>query len=252
MTSSGHAVHFTLQGKGGVGKSLISSVICQYLRERGADLRAKDTDPVNQTLKAYAALNAEFVKLLNDSTTVEARRFDKLLHEIVENPDAAFVIDNGASTFLPLWAYIVENDALTVLRSEGRRVVLHSVITGGQMYSDTMKGFVQLAEAAPDQSIVVWKNEFFGAIEEAGTDPKPFEETRAFARFKDKILGTVSIGTRNKDTFGKDLNEMLSRTLTFDEAIEQAQLMPRQRLRIYKADIWNQLDQVDLGQGIAA
>ena len=39
------AIHFTLQGKGGVGKSLVASILAQYFRHRGAEIHCIDTDP---------------------------------------------------------------------------------------------------------------------------------------------------------------------------------------------------------------
>ena len=47
------AIHLTLQGKGGVGKSLVATVLAQYLREKGKDVRCIDTDPVNRTFAQY-------------------------------------------------------------------------------------------------------------------------------------------------------------------------------------------------------
>jgi adenylylsulfate kinase-like enzyme len=49
-------IHLTLQGKGGVGKSLVSSILAQYFRHRGADIYCLDTDPVNQTFSQYRLL----------------------------------------------------------------------------------------------------------------------------------------------------------------------------------------------------
>ena len=49
--SSGTTVHLSLQGKGGVGKSLVASLLAQYFRDRkGMSVRCIDADPVNQTL----------------------------------------------------------------------------------------------------------------------------------------------------------------------------------------------------------
>lgn len=42
---SGTAVHPTLQGKGGVGKSLVAAILAQYFGDRGRDVRCVDTDP---------------------------------------------------------------------------------------------------------------------------------------------------------------------------------------------------------------
>ena len=52
----GTSIHIALQGKGGVGKSLISAMLSQYLLSRGQDVHGIDADPVNQTLSEYRGL----------------------------------------------------------------------------------------------------------------------------------------------------------------------------------------------------
>jgi CO dehydrogenase nickel-insertion accessory protein CooC1 len=49
-------VHLSLQGKGGVGKSLIASLLAQFYKDHGVRAICVDTDPVNQTFSQYAAL----------------------------------------------------------------------------------------------------------------------------------------------------------------------------------------------------
>jgi len=51
-------IHLTLQGKGGVGKSLVASILAQYFRHRGTEIHCLDTDPVNQTFSQYTELGA--------------------------------------------------------------------------------------------------------------------------------------------------------------------------------------------------
>src|SRR6516164_10830880 len=126
------AIHLTLQGKGGVGKSLVASVLAQYLREKGKEVRCIDTDPVNRTFAQYSALRADRLNLRDEHNRIEQRAFDSLMDRFLNEDTATFVVDNGASTFLPLWHYILENDALEYLRVRGRRVYVHTVITGGQ------------------------------------------------------------------------------------------------------------------------
>jgi len=43
-------VHITLQGKGGIGKSYVTSLIAQNLMDRGEEVICIDTDPINATL----------------------------------------------------------------------------------------------------------------------------------------------------------------------------------------------------------
>ena len=56
-------LYITLQGKGGIGKSFVSSVFAQYLRDTGAPVKVIDTDTVNPTLIHYAPLAAAHLQL---------------------------------------------------------------------------------------------------------------------------------------------------------------------------------------------
>jgi hypothetical protein len=134
-----NSIHLSLQGKGGVGKSLVASILAQYFRDRGREVRCIDTDPINTTLFQYKALDVSRLELLRDST-IDQRGFDRLIERLLTE-DSTFVVDNGAATFIPLWSYILENRVLDLLSGAGRRLYVHTVITGGQAliaYSDEM------------------------------------------------------------------------------------------------------------------
>ena len=237
------AVHLTLQGKGGVGKSLVASVLAQYLREKGKEVRCIDTDPVNRTFAQYTALGAERLNLRDEHNRIEQRAFDSLIERFLTEDAATFVVDNGASTFLPLWHYLLENRALDYLRQNGRRVYVHTVITGGQALLDTLNGFHELAQTTAERNIVVWVNEYFGRVEAEG---KKFSEMAAYHENSEKVCGAVIFSKRNQDTFGRDVEDMIAAKLTFNEAIGAAKLpiMAKQRLKIVQRDLFEQLDQV--------
>src|ERR1700692_1912039 len=198
--SGGTSIHISLQGKGGVGKSLISVILSQDLLSKGQDVRGIDADPVNQTLSEYRGLAVTCLNLLKEGS-VDQREFDLLIERFLTE-SGTFVVDTGASTFIPLWHYILENHALDYLRERGKRVFVHSVITGGQSLNDTLAGFEQLAETTREKNIVVWLNEFFGAVLPAG---KPFHEMTVCKKHADKVHGSVAIVRRTVDTFGRDV-----------------------------------------------
>jgi hypothetical protein len=237
------AIHLTLQGKGGVGKSLVASVLAQYLREKGKEVRCIDTDPVNRTFAQYSALGADRLNLRDEHNRIEQRAFDSLIERFLTEDTATFVVDNGASTFLPLWHYLLENSALDYLRQNGRRVYVHTVITGGQALLDTLNGFHELAQTTAERNIVVWVNEYFGRVEAEG---KKFSEMAAYNENSEKVCGAVIFSKRNQDTFGRDVEEMIAAKLTFNEAIGAAKLpiMAKQRLKIVQRDLFEQLDRV--------
>ena len=63
---------------------------------------------------------------------------------------------------------------------------------------------------------------------------------------RDRILGTILLPARTKATFGKNTEEMLRQRLTFAEAIEQFDLMPRTRIKRIRDELWAQLDALPL------
>jgi len=111
--------------------------------------------------------------------------------------------------------------------------------------SDTLNGLERLAETTTQKNVVVWLNEYFG---EVSRDGKPFEEFRVAEEQAHKLLGTVVIRERNPNTYGDDVRQMLTRRLTFEEAIQSADfsLVSKQRLEIMRRELFEQLDQIGL------
>jgi hypothetical protein len=235
-------IHLSLQGKGGVGKSLVASILAQYLQQRGMPVRCVDTDPVNKTLSQYRGLPTEQLKLLREGG-IDQRAFDDLMQQLLTQDAATFVVDNGASTFIPLWNYILENSVHRQLRDARKRLFVHTVITGGQALLDTLNGFSQLAESTTEQNIIVWVNEYFGRVEHEG---KQFADMKVFHDNEHRVFGTVAIIKRNQDTFGRDMEDMITQKLTFVEAVRDSEftIMAKQRLKVIERDIFEQLDQL--------
>src|SRR6266403_3159805 len=225
--NGGASIHILLQGKGGVGKSLISAILSQYLLSKGQDVRGIDADPVNQTLSEYRGLTVTRLNLLKEGS-VDQREFDLLMERFLTET-GTFIVDTGASTFIPLWHYILENDALKYLREKGKSVFIHSVITGGQSLNDTLSGFEQLAETTREKNLVVWLNEYFGPVLHHGA---PFKEMVVYKKHADKVHGSVAIVRRTADTFGRDVEEMIRQKMTFEEALNGSDftIMAKQRV----------------------
>lgn len=237
-----NSVHFTLQGKGGVGKSLISAFLAQYFQGTDCgEVKCVDTDPVNQTLTNYKALNAQHVELMN-GPKIDERNFDTLMERLMTE-NGVFVVDNGASSFVPLSNYMLENNVISMLKEAGREVFIHSVITGGQALMDTLHGFATLAKQANTANIVLWLNEYYGAIEANG---KTFTEMKAYTDNRERVKGIVRIPKRNQDTFGKDIELMAASKLTFAEVLNGGdfKLMAKQRIKTVQRDIFDQLQSI--------
>lgn len=238
-----NTVHLMVQGRGGVGKSFGSALLAQYLVHCDVPVSCYDTDPVNDTFSQYAAFKAQRIDILGPDKNIDARAFDSLVDALLWD-DKTAVIDNGASTFVPLMSYLVENHVLDLLQEAGRPVLLHSVLTGGQAFDDTLQG-LKAVLATHQAPVVVWINEYFGPVQRDG---RGFTDSDLYREYRERIRGIVRLRRGNGDTFGKDLEMMLQHKLTFAEALasERFGIMPRQRLKMTRDAIFEQISDIGL------
>lgn len=233
-------IHITLQGKGGVGKSFISATTAQYKYHKAESPLCIDTDPINATFHGFKALKVEHIQVMSGDE-INPRLFDALIEKIVSSTEDV-VIDNGASSFVPLAHYLMSNQVPSLLKELGHDVMIHTVITGGQALFDTMNGFAQLInQFSHEAQFVVWLNPYWGPIEHEG---KTFEHMKVYKENKDRISALIHIPDLKKETYGRDLSDMLQERLTFNEVLEapDKSIMTRQRLKIVRDQLFGQLD----------
>ena len=241
------SIHFILQGKGGVGKSLIAVLIAQYLQSVGYKVVCADTDPVNATFTQYKSLDVAHVNIAENGNVIQ-RKFDPLM-ELIVSSDADFVIDNGAATFMPLTRYLAENDIYQLMAEAGKKVFVHSVLTGGQAKPDTYNGLAELLSKVNNHAkVVIWENEFWGKVE---FDGHPISASKLFrdAEKAGKVAGIVKIIDRSQsDTFTGDLKQMTEQNMTLADVMDSPDFsfLAKNRLRKVVREVFAELDKVGL------
>lgn len=239
-----NTVHFILQGKGGIGKTLVSTILAQWMAGQDAQqLRCYDTDQENPTFSRYKAMNVRHVPVMTDTRTIDPKRFDTLMIDLLEE-EGNCVIDNGANTFSPLMAYLLENDCFAMLREAGRKVYIHVIVGGGDTLHDTATGFTATAKAT-DVPLVLWENQHFGLLQSASG--KQFTDSLTYAEYATRVVGRVVLAQRNSDTFGADIKKMNIARLTMEEvrASDKFNVMEKQRIKVVFRDLFEQLDKVN-------
>lgn len=238
-----NSVHFILQGKGGIGKTFVSTLLAQWMKNQDEiPLRCYDTDQENATFSRYKAMNVKHIPVM-DNRTIEPKRFDALIIDILES-EGNCVIDNGANTFSPLMAYLLENDAFSLLQESGRSVYIHTIVGGGDTLHDTASGFVATAKST-SVPLVLWENQHFGLLQAASG--KQFIESQSYNDHAHRVKGRVVLAPRNADTFGVDIKKMNIARLTMEEVMqnEKFNIMEKQRIKVMFRDIFEQLDKID-------
>lgn len=226
-------IHIVMMSKGGVGKSLVAILLAQYLKARGRAPYCIDTDPVSGTFHSYRELEAEHIDVMADDMSIDLSRFDPVIERLIEHPGDC-VVDTGPSTFFPLLGYLARNDVFALLKSYGKRVIIHAPIVGGQGMDATIRGLCALLQFRT--SIIVWENDYFGPVEKDG---RRFEKSEIFRSAGGQIIGVAKLFQRDPDTRGKDISLMTTRRLTFATMMELPEILLIQRRRYARA--WQQI-----------
>ena len=245
-------VHLILQGKGGVGKSLLAAMLAQHRSERGRRPLCIDTDPVNRTFERFEALDVKGLDMISERQ-IHAAAFDDMIDLIfAHDRDKEVVVDNGAACFIPLTAYLVDNHVLEFLADNDRPAVIHTVITGGQAFIDTVDGLDHLLRTfdfqarARDLKCVVWLNPYFGPV---SYEQRPFETLPAYLDNQDRITACLRLNHR-PGLFHDTTRDMLGAHATFQEIHDDTArhldkpfgIMAKQRLKVIRQELYAQLD----------
>jgi hypothetical protein len=232
-------VQFFMNSKGGVGKSLSSCIVAQHRLSLGIETICFDADAMTATLSSFKSLSVRRIEML-DSGKIDARRFDTILEPCLTG-HAEIIVDTGASSYAEWANYLIENDVHHALIDAGREVVVHAIVVGGASMIETLKDLDDLATQLPEEvTLIVWLNEHFGKI---ASGDKRFEDMEVYQRHRARIHALVSLPARTSATFGADIADMMSRHLTFDEAIASPDfpVMAKSRVKRVRDEIFAQL-----------
>jgi len=231
-----------LAGKGGIGKTFVASLLAQVIASSGEPVLSLDADPVNASLTEITALRAEPVRLFlpgSDEPDIDA--MDAMIERIV-GADSHVVLDNGAASFVPLSRYLVAPAVLEAIEAAGKRLVVHTLVSGGPELTQTVRGFDSIASQFPHEiPIVLWVNPHHGSI--TGSDGASFRDTPVFRKHAARISGIIDLPRFDRH-FAKSIAAMQARGLTFSEAAQSGELyvMDRQRIAQVRRQLWEQVE----------
>ena len=231
-----NTAHFVMQSKGGAGKSVVSAMLSQYLKDFNEDLILIDTDPSNKTLGSFEGLNVKKIEVLNKHKLIDQSKFDGFMNEFIES-ESPMLVDTGSGDFLAINSYMIQNEIPSIFEEMGKKIIIHVPINFGQAKTETMKCLVGLAGNHSNTSIVIWENEFFGE------NPDDLTDAPVMKKFTN-IAGIIKIRKMTTDTEEKDFSKMLNLGLTFEEVASSKEFgfIEKTRIKRIKNEVWEQLD----------
>lgn len=194
-----NSVHIPLNHKGGVGKTTVAALLCEWLLQQNTSPIVFDSDAKNTDacISNYQALGARKLPLLRTDETgaerINEAGFEEMLESVL-GEDGPHVIDPGANTYTHWLSYIIDLDLVSEFAAAGKQVYIHVIIAGGEMTEETVKGLEEIAAALP-WPIVIWLNEHKSPAKMRGG--VHFLESKSYVAQTDRIVGVVRMSEVN-------------------------------------------------------
>lgn len=238
MINLNKTVMFVEQSKGGVGKTVVASILAQYLKETMDEAYFYDTDANNKTFSGFNNLNVESLNVLDQDSLIDQSKFDILLEKLAAL-EAVSLTDTGSGEFLAIVNYMKTTEVVPILEDAGKEVIFNVPVTFDQSEKDTFVCLSILLENFPTAKFIVWKNEHFG--EDKGNIV--FE---MLVKKYPNIIGFISMPKLNEKLNGKDFQQLMFQKMTFDEYIQNPKNMLGNRTRVKKIKnyYFEQLDNI--------
>ena len=225
-------IHFIGGEKGGVGKSLVSRVLAQYLIDKGQPFLGFDSDRSHGALVRFYADHASPV------VVDRYESLDAIMEAAVEQPGRTIVVDLAAQTHDPLVRWMDESGVLNLADESGVQIVYWHVMDTGKDSVDLLRRL--LDRFGSSLRYVLVRNQVrgsdFAVLEQSG------EQARALG------LGAKIVSV--KKLHESAINKIDASSSSFWNAQHGAGytaalgLMDRQRVKMWLRELYRELDDI--------
>ena len=235
-----NTMNIVMQGKGGVGKSLVAALLFQFLHEK--QLKQQGCPVLGVDLDALA--NTFSVLIDGKAIKLGEADFDKTVLFALDGD--AMVLDVGSCYYPSYPCFLFDNNVFELLQNNGIGVTIHIPVVSGASMAATISVMVAILNQFPASCrFVVWKNGYFDGLS-PGID---FTKLPGLDDFMPKVTAICELPLQDQAT-EKAIQLMLTHNynLLFS-AVEASPdddpvfgVLNKQRIARFKAGIFGQLE----------
>jgi hypothetical protein len=226
-------IHFIGGEKGGVGKSLMSRVLAQYMIDREIPFIGFDTDRSHGALMRFYSGYASPVLVDN----IEA--LDTIIEAAAEQPERRVLVDLAAQTHDPLVKWMDDAGVLNLADEMGMTIHYWHVMDSGKDSVDLLKKL--LDRFGTGMKYVLVRNQIrgndFSVLEQSGEQARAIQLGARVVTVKklgDSVINKIDAGS---SSFWKAKNPQ-------DPTGGGLGLMDRQRVKAWLRDVYREIDDV--------
>ena len=223
-------IHFIGGEKGGVGKSLVSRLVAQYLIDQELPFLGFDTD------RSHGALLRFYSGFASPVLIDRYEALDAIIEAAVEQPDRRILVDLAAQTHEPLVRWMDESGVLDMAAESGFTITYWHVMDSGRDSVDLLKNLLDRFGARLHYVLVrnQMRGDDFGMLEQSG------EQDRALG------FGAVVVSIKHlRDSIIQKIDASSSSFWAAQHDADKSRtglgMMDRQRLKMWLRDAYQQL-----------
>ena len=223
-------IHFIGGEKGGVGKSLVSRLVAQYLIDKELPFLGFDTD------RSHGALLRFYSGFASPVLIDRYEALDAIIEAAVEQPDRRILVDLAAQTHEPLVRWMDESGVLDMAAESGFTITYWHVMDSGRDSVDLLKNLLDRFGARLHYVLVrnQMRGDDFGMLEQSG------EQDRALG------FGAVVVSIKHlRDSIIQKIDASSSSFWAAQHDADKSRtglgMMDRQRLKMWLRDAYQQL-----------
>jgi hypothetical protein len=224
-------IHFIGGEKGGVGKSLVSRLLAQYLIDRELPFLGFDTD------RSHGALLRFYSGYASPVLVDRYEALDSIIEAAIEQPNRRLLVDLAAQTHDPLVKWMDESGVLEMAGDSGFSITYWHVMDSGRDSVDLLKKLLDRFGARLGYVLVrnQMRGDDFSLLERSG------EQDRAEA------LGARTVSIKHlSDAIIQKIDASSSSFWAAQHDTEKSRtglgLMDRQRLKMWLRDANQQIE----------
>ncbi len=224
-------IHFIGGEKGGVGKSLVSRLLAQYLIDRELPFLGFDTD------RSHGALLRFYAGFASPVLVDRYEALDSIIEAAIEQPNRRVLVDLAAQTHDPLVKWMDESGVLEMAGESGFSITYWHVMDSGRDSVDLLKKLLDRFGGRLGYVLVrnQMRGDDFSLLERSG------EQERADA------LGARTVSIKHlSDAIIQKIDASSSSFWAAQHDTEKSRtglgLMDRQRLKMWLRDANQQIE----------
>ena len=224
-------IHFIGGEKGGVGKSLVSRLVAQYLIDKELPFLGFDTD------RSHGALLRFYAGFASPVLIDRYEALDSIIEAAVEQPERRILVDLAAQTHDPLVQWMDESGVLDMAGESGFTITYWHVMDSGRDSVDLLKKLLDRFGARLNYVLVrnQMRGDDFGMLEQSG------EQDRALG-FGAHVVTIKHLSDAIIQKIDASSSSFWAAQHDADKSRTGLGMMDRQRLKMWLRDAYQQID----------